>query len=364
MKIYHENQHIHRYKAKIKEIRFMIMDSIQYVKKLILKIFYYFISFPSWFSDSINSIIFFIRDQKRKFNNLAETNLELGKYHFFNGNIKDATLRFRITQWLFDSKNKEIDYWLGWCFFLKGDYKTAIPYIDSGKDYDKEGLGKFIQNHTKISEVPYEIWDIIQRIDIAQDENRYSLIDTKNNQIDLPLEFVSMILENSDNFDENAKILDYGAGSGLTGSMLDYSTDVSYNIKAVESVDIFLDYIKEIYGDRGNIYDEVIYNNLQNINEILKNEKYNIIMSFNSLPFALDLSKYLQAFNKSLTTNGKLAILLPVGPKSEWSMNTKSFIYAEEDLKEQLKLAKFNIVFIKKWSIKSGVSYIGFICSK
>ena len=150
----------------------------------------YILNIPYIFKNAHQQFILFIHDQKMKLGNLAETNIELGKYHLRNGHIKDAILRFRIAKALFDTNNPEINYWLGWCYFLKPDYLLATEYLSHAKDTDIVGLGNFIKNPDDVSEAPPQIWSMIRSLTITEGSRKYSALDFYNKPIELPLEFI------------------------------------------------------------------------------------------------------------------------------------------------------------------------------
>ena len=100
----------------------MITRTLKYIKTIMLGLLDYFIHIPDYARGIYTSIVFFINDQKIKFRDILTTNIELGKHHLFRGRISDASFRFRAAHFLFDTQNKEINYWLGWCYFFKSNY--------------------------------------------------------------------------------------------------------------------------------------------------------------------------------------------------------------------------------------------------
>ena len=87
----------------------MLKNVIGFISNMIEGIF----DLPNAMKSGILRLKLFVKDQILKFENLTETNLELGKYHLHNGNINDAMIRFRIAGWLLRKDNPEIHYWLG-----------------------------------------------------------------------------------------------------------------------------------------------------------------------------------------------------------------------------------------------------------
>ena len=342
----------------------MISKAIQYTKTLILDFLDYFTSIPSYIRGMVRSMTVFMHDQRIKFQDILETNIELGKHHLFRGKISDALLRFRVAHFLFDPQNKEINYWLGWCYFFKSRYDVAIPYLDDAKEEDKYNLRDFVKNYNTVTEVPEKLWNIIQSISIAEYDDRYYIKDLYGNYTDLPLEFIQFCTENIKEIPDGTDIMDYGCGTGLAASMLDQVVSSEYKISAVENVEMFVDYVGKIMGDRGAIYDHVFSSPLHNVKDMFTSKKHDIIMSFNSMCFAKELDNYFKAFHRGLNKKGYFAILLPLASKTDWSKAHKSFVYAESDIVSQLKLAEFEILDIKKWKLGGNKSFIGLLCAK
>ena len=341
----------------------MITSTLRYVKTFMLELFNYFINIPDYIHKLCTKMVFFIHDQKIKFHDILTTNIELGKHHLFRGRISDALFRFRAAHFLFDTQNKEINYWLGWCHFYKSNYDEAIAYLEDSKEYDTDHLIKFIKTCNTTNTVPEALWTRINRIRIAEHDNRYH-IHIKGKYIDIPLEFVQLCMNNLKDVKHGTEILDYGCGSGFVGSMIDHTISSDYKITAIENLDLFVYYAKQLTGDRGKIYDKIIEKSLYDTHKTLIAKKYDLITSFDSLIFTKDLSSHLKSFHKALSKNGHLAIYLPLSTKTEWSKNNKSFVFDESDIENQLRLAEFNIIAIKKWKLDANKSFIGLICIK
>lgn len=324
----------------------------------------YISNLPDYIISLVKKIEFFIDDQKIKFKDILKTNIELGKHHFFNGRISDALFRFRMAHLLFDTHNKEINYWAGCCYFFKGKYEEAIAYLEEGKEYDEYGLLEFIKKVDKASSVPKDLWDLIRRVNIANTEHEYQFKTISGQNIDLPLEFTKFCMDKIENIKNDANILDYGAGYGFIGTMIDSLVSPKYKISAIENLDIFNDYLINITGDRGNIYDKIENISPCNAAKNLSPNHYDIITSFDSITFTKDLESLLKDFYKAIKKKGHLLLLLPLEEKTDWSKNERSFVFSENEVKNKLKLAEFDIVAIKKWKLKGKKSFIAFVCSK
>jgi len=304
-----------------------------------------------------------IAEQKAKFKDILTTNIELGKHHLFSGRISDALFRFRIAHLLFDTDNKEINYWLGWCYFFKSDYNTAIAYLEDGKEHDKHHLLNLVQNSQIIDTISEPLWHIMQPIRISSHNDNYYRHNSHTSFIDLPSDFIKLCMNNIKIINNAAEILDYGCNLGMVGSILDTTISSDYQLSAIEDIEIFADYTKNLTGERGNIYDHITKASLHDSHKSLKAKKYHLITSFDNLIFTKDLTAYFKSFHNALAKNGHLAILLPLSTTSEWSIHNQSFVFNENDIENQLKLAEFNILDIKKWKLSANRSFIGFICT-
>ncbi len=351
-------------KSLLNQMNNILSNLFRRILNLLAIVTDYVMNIPYLFKNSKQRIEIFIHDQIMKFRNLGQTNIELGKYHLHSGHIKDALLRFRIAKMFFDKDNPEIDYWLGWCYFLTGDYLLATTHLNSAKKEDIVGLGKFISDPEVVDEVPHEIWHMLRSITIFEGNEKYSAKDFYNKPIELPLQFIEFFLKNAEDLPVGLKLLDFGCATGLVGSYLDYKTDAQYYITGVDEHELFIDYIKNIRGERGFVYNKTSQANLLDVETIVKDEKYDAIFSFDSLSFVKKFSRYFKSFYQALNKGGYFVLLLPCSNKTIWDPRKKSFMYDSNDLSEQLKLAKFDIMDIKEWSLGRQGSYVAFVCVK
>lgn len=305
-----------------------------------------------------------INDQFLKWENVIETNIDLGKYHLKCGNVRDAIMRFKIARFFFDKENHEIHYWLGWCYFIQNKYELAKECLRKAGKSDEIKLGQFLEKADVQKEVPREIWHNIREITLCEGDEKYFSKDLYNNNIDMPLEYIEFFLNSVEELVHKPRILDYGCGNGLAGSYLDYKIDKEYIIDGVDSEEICLDYVKTIRGERGYVYDNVEKAYLDNPDKIFEKKKYDIIFSFNSLSFKTDLSSILKSFNKNLTRQGLVSVLLPTSSKTSWDGARRSYSFNTDEISEQFRLAKFDIIDIKEWSLGKNKKYVSIVARK
>lgn len=333
------------------------------MKTLIVEFIYCILGIPQYIRRTYINCLLLIAEQKAKFRNILATNIDLGKHHLFSGRISDALLRFRIAHLLFDTNNKEINYWLGWCYFFKSDYETAIAYLEDSKEHDKHHLINLIKNNHTIQTVAEPLWHIMQPIRVSAHHDNYYRNNSHTSLIDLPSDFIKLCMNNIKTINNGSEILDYGCNLGMVGSILDTIISSKYHLSAIEDIEIFADYTQHLIGERGHIYDQITNISLYDAHKSLAAKKYDLITSFDNLIFTQDLTTYFKSFHRALTKNGHLAILLPLSDKTGWSIDNQSFVFNENDLKSQLKLAEFNILDIKKWKLSADRSFIAFICT-
>ena len=110
--------------------------------------------------DSFSDII-------RKCTNLAQTNFDLGLFHYTSCNLSDAILRFRMAMFFEPAHYIEANYYLGRCYYEQYKYDKAADYIqkyiDSG-DKAKSAEAAFLLSviNGKTSEIKNIPKSIIQ----------------------------------------------------------------------------------------------------------------------------------------------------------------------------------------------------------
>jgi tetratricopeptide (TPR) repeat protein len=334
-----------------------ITSSISYILRNLIDL-------PYDFRNNMVRLRLFINDQFLKFENITETNIDLGLEHLRNGDIKDAILRFRIARWLFEKDSPEIHYYLGWCYFLNGNKDMALKTLEKAKSQDTVGLKTFIENPEKCDFVPHEIWFKLREYTMVDSRDKYYAKDFYNKVVELPLEFISHFLLTIQELKPKSQILDLGAATGIIGSYLDYQISADYEITAVDEHQVYLEYAKDLRGERGFVYDKNILESLHKIKNIFTKKKYDVVLSFDGLSFVRNLTSYFKIIHTGLSKEGIFTLLLPTGKKTEWSPKGLSYIYDKSDIEKQLGLAKFDIVSIKEWSLYKKGKYVSFICKK
>lgn len=69
-------------------------------------------------------------EYKRRFAHIGDTNFELGKYHFYQGNLSDAIMRFKGVVF-FNPQSAPAHYYLGRCYLQKDNKSAAIKSFET-----------------------------------------------------------------------------------------------------------------------------------------------------------------------------------------------------------------------------------------
>ena len=115
--------------------------------KLLSRICNCYISFKNYIASFI-----------RHFDIIKEANISLGKYHLQNGNFKDASLRFWITNKLFAPNDPENLYWSAWADIFQENYPASLKKLENN-NYDKIGLKDYISNIGSLRIIPEKIYE-------------------------------------------------------------------------------------------------------------------------------------------------------------------------------------------------------------
>lgn len=95
----------------------MLENTKEFFKKTKSKIILFFSQFQK-----------FINDTREKFKNLYQTNYNTGMYHLENGNLWDATLRFKIIKKFWPNK-LEAQYQYAVCLVLQNMNQQALALL-------------------------------------------------------------------------------------------------------------------------------------------------------------------------------------------------------------------------------------------
>ena len=295
---------------------------------------------------------------RKKMKNLYKTNLDLGLYHLRSGNINDAIMRLKIVDKFIAPNDSLTNYWLGWAYFLKGNYNKAEIHLLASKEREAKSLSNFITKYDSAKEVPVEVWTQYKKlISFAEIKNRGCYV------ANLPRDFVATLLDAMEELPKECSILDLGCSGGFIGAEVDNKLQKNYHLVGVDNNEELLKNAKHLKEDKRQIYDDLIDSSIEEFLRESK-KKYDVVTSFNSLIFKRDLADYFKAISKILKASGHFALLLPISDETHWDPSGVQFIYSKEDVEKQLNLADFALIDIKEYSLNKYLSYLIFISKK
>lgn len=320
--------------------------------------FVFALNLPQWIRQKIQEAKDHLVLMKSKMKNFYKTNLDLGLYHLHRGNLNDAIMRFKIVDRFISHKDSEANYWLGWCYFLKNNYPQALKHLENSREQDTAQFVSFIKNYDSASEIPPKIWQK------HKDLTTYSELQKAGNYvINLPRDFVRELFDAMEELPKECSMLDLGCSGGFVGSAIDDKLQKNYHLTGIEEGEELLKNARYLREDKRKVYDDLRH---ESIEEFLGSNKtkYDVVTSFNSLTFTKGLESYFKQIYKAIKVGGYFALLLPARQTAGWNPLKSEFIYTEEEIARQLKLAEFDIVSIKEWKLNRMINYITFICKK
>ena len=186
-------------------------------------------SLPNLLKQQFARIIEDYKKLRYKLSNLAESNLDLGTYHLRCRNYNDAIFRFKLVDKFLDPGNKLANYWLGWTYFMKQDYKQAINCLTQAEDIDEIGLLAFIKSIDNATYIPSAIHAMHR--DIITDIIIDKYITAEENLI---IELISEFNKQAKDLPEEYSILELGANVGMLGDEIHKRMQESYTLTGVE----------------------------------------------------------------------------------------------------------------------------------
>ncbi|KJV69356.1 methyltransferase domain-containing protein [Candidatus Neoehrlichia procyonis] len=239
---------------------------------------------------------------KSKSKNLLATNIDLGLYHFYKGNISDAKTRF----WLISivKPHLPISYYnIGRCYFISRDFKKAEQYflkaIALDKNYDEAiyYLNK-IKAPYKVTHVPDNI--VQQYFNYTSEYFVEHWVITKRYRAH---EYVRSLIVNF--FGElscNIDILDLGCGTGICGQFLKIK-NIGKHITGIDISSHMIHIARGCFVNGKQAYNELI--NI-NMHDFLKsnNKPYDAIILTEVLHYTGDLSSIFKLVSTALNPKG------------------------------------------------------------
>ncbi len=297
-------------------------------------------------------------------NNMYTSNMELGIYHLYNKNYNDAIFRFKLIDKFLDPNNKQANYWLGWVYLLKENYKKSIIHLTKAQDEDHINLLSFVRSmnaEKKVSNTIKGIPDDVHQIhrDIMADLFIDRFI---NNDVNLPKELVSQLSKAITKLPKKYNILELGANVGILANEVNRRMQEEYSFISVESSDSMIKLQSFFYPDK-KLYDQILH---QPISDFLKKNKtkYNIICSMNGFASESNLQAIFSKIFTSLKMGGYFAFALFSGKNNHLSKQSLEFVYNIDEITDQLNKTGFKILSVEKFPVAIKNNCYIFVCSK
>lgn len=310
-----------------------------------------------------------------KLNDIAGTNLRLGLYHFNQGNLYDAAMRFRMA--LFFKKNDAEA-----AFYLARTYNLQNKKPEKVRELLQKALilrPKFIEAEFLYNKLfaPHQIKSIpIEMVTAKYDqigENLGNFSDYKNNAAEELFFNISEVLKKriaESSADDEIKIprmnlLDLGCASGI---LIKRFLDVQI-IKKVVGVELSSKILKHSQFIRE--YGLTVISEFHNkrIEDYLSENhglKFDLITSMYSFEYIDDLEKNLALIYPMLAENGLLAFSLTKSKSAskEFNLAEESFAYDPNFVNEIAIKLGFNKIITSQYDASYGVPAIIYIFSR
>ncbi len=332
----------------------IIRNSYGSIKDKIKSCYHSCQNFPSWYMGKIFTFINYFADIKYKVMHLKETNFKLGIEHLYNNNLNDAILRFKLVDTFSSTPDHQVNYWLGWTYFLKNNYEKALYHLQKAFEADQVKLASFLQTYNSLPEIPQQIWHQYRNFAAEYYNNKFC----NNNQLYLPHNFVSRIMSNITDLPDNYHILELGSNTGLVGGEIKKRFPDSFTFTGVENSEIM-----NASALHMNIYDHVLEVSIPDFIKQNSN-KYDVILSFCTLSFTKNLSDYFNNIYSIVDKLGYFAFCLPINNVTNLSLKRKEFVFAITDIKKALSKTKFTILSSEELVIEKNDKYYMVICKK
>lgn len=315
-------------------------------------------NFPRWYQRKILIFIHYFVDLKYKVKHIKETNLNLGLEHLHKNNLNDAILRFKLVEKFFAPKDPEANYWLGWTYFLKNNYTKALAHLLQSFEADQVKLGVFLQNYQNLTEIPQPIWRQYRNLTAPYYADKFY----NHNKLHLPYTFINKTITAITNLPDTYRILELGSNVGLIGYEVRKRFPDYFTVTGVESAKA-MNILAPLYYTNLNIYDQLIEASIPDFLQE-NSDKYDVILSWNSLSFTKDLTKYFTLIYSSASPLGYFAFCLPIATAPSFSIGGKEFISTIEEINSALTQAKFIILSNEELELEKKSRYYMVVCKK
>jgi predicted TPR repeat methyltransferase len=264
-----------------------------------------------------------------KLTNITQTNFDLGVYHMYKGNFRDAIMRFKMITWM-DSGNADSYYYIGRCLYNNDNNKQeALNNFIKATEIDKKHIeAKFfidLLNNKQNLHLPSSIIrDYFNNI--ADDYSKKFINKFEYCAVD---NLCNTIIANRNIFSNHLDILDLGCGTGLVGANLN---DLA--IKSLTGVDFanqMLLQANRLINDNSNkIYSKTICVDIVTYLQET-DKKFDLIVASGILEYVDNFQDIFQQIVSKLSDKGVFAFIIPTGIE-KFDKNKLHYIYNKNDI--------------------------------
>lgn len=287
------------------------------------------------FTDLRREAIKYYHDLTYKLTHLAETNKELGIYHFTHGNTRDCIMRLKAVQTLFKDEDPQLYYILGRSYMEMNNMTQAESYIDrylaSNDDRFREEAifcKKVITRDTSnITEIPETIF--MRKVSLTQK----SLPKLPRS---IESEIYNMLI-NALKTQNNNKVLEIHCRDGYFGRLL-VRDGIASHITATEPAKALRHEARSL-----QIYDKVLNQSFEQALNDMQQQRPDIILMHNALFPNNDLRSFFQkAFEKS-----SMSCIMAISLRSnihhtKFNERTESIEFNRNDIEKAAEEASWN----------------------
>jgi tetratricopeptide (TPR) repeat protein len=315
------------------------------------------LSFPDFIKKQSTRFVKDLYQLRYNLNNLAESNMNLGIYHLRCRNYNDAIFRFKLVDKFLDPNNKLANYWLGWAYFMKLDYKKSIICLEKAGDADEVSLLPFVKSIDNVTFIPPEIHLMHREIIADVIVDKYTSADEN-----IVLELVGEFNSQAQNLPEEYKILELGANIGILGDEINKRMQESFKLTGVEISEKMITLQSECFPEKA-LYDRVVHSSVESF-LAKESEKYDVIYSLEGFATSLDLKNIFESVFSVLNEGGYFAFIGRIDRKNCLTPNLLEFAYTSQYIKDALSASGFRILSTKDFSLEIKNNYSIFVCNK
>mgnify|MGYP001810543978 CR=1 FL=1 len=316
------------------------MNILKKLKLIIFKIIFFPRNSYRWVISRYNEFTSSVESFFHHFKIIREANITLGKYHMQQGNHKEASLRFWLTDKLFAKNDSENLYWSAWNDILLKDYAKAIKKLENN-DFDKINLKNYVQNMSSVQTIPKEICEEFESL--TQDYSYKRYIGEKNNLFDNFFSSLIPYIPKFEDKDKKFRMLEIASSPELCARVKEFLPKDS----EIETVNFFEDHTKlvESYNKDTSFYSSVKTIPRGDFSDFIQ-PHYNLIIAFDSISYTSKIGDIFKIFRNALDSNGLLALVLPKAEFTKLDPSECRFNFSKNDIESKLKLAEFMPVSI------------------